>query len=341
MYASANTKIIPVLSSSFLQRAYSHAQIHLEALLRTGLPSLAANSAEAADLALACPACPSPQINYASSDVNKENSFLFAQHISFDGLFQAYRKDKPLDNWDTCLTDGRQYFLNVSSFKAFFDSEQIKQQKTTKVADAHILVWLLALIKSLAQDVNCNNHKAANNKWVRFMGAAETGIGSAICAQHSFFLLLGMVNMYSGEQCLYADAAFNSVLSQTRDSGVLLFGIYYNMICHYIIEMWKWWSKLPHSVQSVARSDFEEFLCAIPKFHLAGHTLVCSIRFCLNYLSGVGRLDAEGNKRYWSNLNQAASSTCKKGPGAWVDALNSVMHQWNCVTTREEVNLWM
>ncbi|KAG8795084.1 hypothetical protein FRC12_018127 [Ceratobasidium sp. 428] len=289
---------------------------HLKAFLRAGVPSLARQSPDKADLALACPACPLPQVNYHPEDVTEDNKYLFAQHISFDGSFQAYRKDKPADEWDTCLTDGRQYFLDIASFKVFFDSEQSKKQKTTK-------------------DANCNNHKAADNKWVRFTGAAETGIGSAICARHSCFLAAGTVNMYSGEQFLYADAAFSLVLANARDSGVLSVGFYHDIICHYIIKMWKQWSKLPRSMASVTRKDVEQFLFAIPKFHLAGHTLVCAIQFCLNYLFGVGRLDAKGNERCWSNLNQAASSTCEKGPGARIDAINAVMHQWNWAKTVE------
>lgn len=44
---------------------------------------------------------------------------------------------------------------------------------------------------------------------------------------------------------------------------------------------------------------------------------------------GVGRLDAEGCERAWANLNQAAGSTCEKGHGARIEALNHCMQDWN------------
>lgn len=81
--------------------------------------------------------------------------------------------------------------------------------------------------------------------------------------------------------------------------------------------------------------DFDDFLTAIPKFHRAEHTDKCFARYSLNYMAGVGRLDAEGGERCWSNLNHAAGSTCERGPESRVDALNHIMHQWNWCKTVE------
>jgi hypothetical protein len=50
------------------------------------------------------------------------------------------------------------------------------------------------------QDASCNNHKAAESGWLKFAGLAETGIGSVICARHSFFMPEGTVNFTMGER---------------------------------------------------------------------------------------------------------------------------------------------
>lgn len=103
-------------------------------------------------------------------------------------------------------------------------------------------------------------------------------------------------------------------------------------MCHYVVHFW---DRVASLQPPLYPTQFEQFLAAIPKFHLAGHTDKCFARYSLNYMDGVGRLDGEGGERCWSNLNHAAGSTSERGPGSRVDALNHVMHQWNWCKTVE------
>ncbi|KAG8682153.1 hypothetical protein FRC08_015153, partial [Ceratobasidium sp. 394] len=288
---------------------------HLQDLKRSGSLAVQPSKQPAGDLAIRCPACPQPNVNYIPADVTNDDRYLYVFHISYDGSFQLYRKSKTSDSWDLCLSDSRKYFVTSAAFQAFFACMNDMDAKAS------------------TRDADCNNHKAANNQWVKFTGVSETGMGATICACHSFFLPQGSVNFTTGERYLYADYVFGSVLNQALSAGVDSVGVHYDIMCHYCIKMWERWAKLPHPVGPLSLSDFQLFLAAIPKFHLAGHTEQCYHRFSLNNMTGVGRLDAEGGERCWSNLNQAAGSTKEKGPGSRVDALNHTMQQWNWMKT--------
>jgi hypothetical protein len=39
-------------------------------------------------------------------------------HLSYDGGFKLNCKDKTYDQWDTCLSDGRKYFVLEADFAA-------------------------------------------------------------------------------------------------------------------------------------------------------------------------------------------------------------------------------
>ncbi|KAG9079400.1 hypothetical protein FRC06_007757, partial [Ceratobasidium sp. 370] len=127
----------------------------------------------------------------------------------------------------------------------------------------------------------------------------------------------------------YADFALASVLFCVLSEGVTSCGVHYDIMCHYLKKLWNRWAILETPLSPLTPDSFILFIAAIPKFHLAGHTDGCRVRFSLNHLFGVGRLDAEGGELCWSNLNHAVGSTMEKGPGSCVDTLNHVMHQWN------------
>lgn len=42
--------------------------------------------------------------------------YLYVFHISYDGSFQLFRKNKAFDQWDICLSEGRKYFVNREDF---------------------------------------------------------------------------------------------------------------------------------------------------------------------------------------------------------------------------------
>jgi hypothetical protein len=128
---------------------------------------------------------------------------------------------------------------------------------------------------------------------------------------------------------VYADYTFGHAMQRALAEGVPAVGLHYDIMCHYIKNMWKRFASFGSPLSPLAASDFRNFLAAVPKFHLAGHTEGCFARFSLNYMQGVGRLDGEGGERCWANLNHASGSTSEKGPGARIDSLNHVMQQWN------------
>lgn len=137
----------------------------------------------------------------------------------------------------------------------------------------------------------------------------------------------------SGNRFSHTDFAIGNVLSRLSDEGQCNVGLHYDIVCHYIKNLWARFSKLPYPAGLLARKDFNVFLTGIPKFHLAGHVDDCYARYSLNNMTGVGQLDAEGSERCWATLNRAAASSSEKGPGARIDSINHVMHYWNWIKT--------
>ncbi|QRV87020.1 hypothetical protein RhiJN_15038 [Ceratobasidium sp. AG-Ba] len=287
---------------------------HLQDVKRSGSfqTSQAAEGLRVPDLALRCPVCPIPNVNNHPEDVCPEDRHLYSLQLSYDGSFKLYRKAKAVDDWDTSLSRGRKYFVHTGDFQRYFREQKCKPQTSTK-------------------DANCNNHKASQNTWVRFGGLDETGLGSVICARHSFFMPHGSVSFTTGEQYIYADFTFLSVLNHAADEGVDEVGVHYDIICHYIVNMWKRWAAVSHPLRPLDERSFQSFIAAIPNFHLAGHTLACYARYSLNNLFGVGRLDAEGGERCWANINRAQISTCDCGPSSREDILAQAMGRSNWV----------
>lgn len=128
---------------------------------------------------------------------------------------------------------------------------------------------------------------------------------------------------------VYADVVFGNVLKQTLSSGHSRVGLHYDIMCQYSVKMWDRWQRFSSPLRPLKQEDFDYFVTAIGKFHLAAHQDSCYARFSLNNIPGVGRLDGEGAERCWANLNHASHSTSERGPGARVDAISQVMHHWN------------
>ncbi|QRV89654.1 hypothetical protein RhiJN_17672 [Ceratobasidium sp. AG-Ba] len=263
---------------------------YLQDLKRAGVFDARTSSKEDGDLSIACPACPRLRINIQKEDIIDTESYVFGFHISYDGSFQLYRKNKVYDKWDICLTDGRKYFVEGEPYKRFL-------QSTSN-----------ARVTATTRDAGCNNHKAASDAWP-----------------------LGTVDYYTGERYAYADYALNSVIGPKREEGITEIGVYYDVMCHYFVNMWERWLHLQQLSRPVTEDDFWRFIAAVPKFHLAGHTKPCFARFSLNFIAGVGRIDAKGGERCWAILNHAAGSICEKGPGARKEAIQNVMGQMNWV----------
>ncbi|KAG8725949.1 hypothetical protein FRC10_007607, partial [Ceratobasidium sp. 414] len=101
----------------------------LQVLKRAGSQETLFDKERAGDLALRCPACPIPGLNCQRADIRPDNWHLFTQHVSFDGSFQLCRKNKVYDAWDTCLSNGRMYFVESSGYEKFLGRVKALGQK--------------------------------------------------------------------------------------------------------------------------------------------------------------------------------------------------------------------
>ena len=78
---------------------------------------------------------------------------------------------------------------------------------------------------------DCDNHKAARDMFVRFLGVDVSGVGAVTCARHSCFMPRGMVDFFRGERYAYSFTdcrvqAYSSFLlfPKLGESYSLLFG---------------------------------------------------------------------------------------------------------------------
>ncbi|KDN33781.1 hypothetical protein RSAG8_13130, partial [Rhizoctonia solani AG-8 WAC10335] len=280
---------------------------HLQLLKRAGKVNRI--SKELGALAIRCPACPRRDVNYIPEDVTLGLEYPFAYLISYDGSFQLTRKNKAFDQYDTCTSDGLLYWVQQESYAA------------------HLLANKDTAYNQSTKGERCNNHRAANDAWVKQSGVAETGVGAVTCARHTFFMPQGCVNYWKGERYSYTDYAIASVIFLLMNEGTTEIGVFYNIFCQWHKNFW---ARAPGIVLPEGKlSQPDRFFGGIPKYHLAGHIDSCYAQYSLNNMHGVGRLDAEGCERGWANLNGASGSTSEKGPGSRIDSLNHCMNDWN------------
>ncbi|EUC58248.1 hypothetical protein RSOL_241280, partial [Rhizoctonia solani AG-3 Rhs1AP] len=258
-------------------------------------------------LAIKCPACPNPGLNFELVEVPAEEVYW----ISFDGNFKNARKAKVFSNDDICFTVGDMYFVDQELYKAWLKSRDSEEDASSKRAKDR---------------PECDNHKAAQDKFVGLRGLDVTGIGALTCTRHTFFLPNGVVDFYKGERFVYSDYAFASVVLYLIRHGNLPIGMTYDIWCHWIPNLKKRLQDLPERIALPADLDLAG---GIPKFHLQGHANVCWVRYSLNNMQFVGRIEGEGVERAWAYLNETAGSTCEKSPGARWDSINLILSDWN------------
>ncbi|EUC61585.1 hypothetical protein RSOL_400650 [Rhizoctonia solani AG-3 Rhs1AP] len=244
----------------------------LQQLKRSGQSSTAPESLGC--LALRCPACPRLDVNHTQDDISPSSRYLFAQQLSYDGSFQLVRKNKAADEFDICLTDGLSYWVDRIPYLNHLEAnEETDYQQTTK-------------------NDSCNNHRAANDTWVRQSGVAETGVGAVTCARHTFFLPQGCVSYWKGERYVYTDFAIACVIAILMNEGAEDIGVFYDIFCHWSKNFWSRALRIQTPAGALQRPF--RFYGGVPKYHLAGHIDSCYARYSLNNMHGVGRLDAEG-----------------------------------------------
>ncbi|GAB1525785.1 hypothetical protein RhiTH_008951 [Rhizoctonia solani] len=259
-------------------------------------------------LAIPCIACPRPGINFNIDDVPLEEREFFMFWFSFDGNFQNLRKAKKVDKDNMCFTDGLMYFVAHGLYQEWLKANANKEPSTDK------------------NRPECDNHKAALDRFVRWAGLDVTGVGACTCARHSSFMPQGLVDFFKGERFAYGNYAIASTIVRLLKLGPLEFGMTYDIWCH-------WWPKFQERATKfpahLALPSDLKLIGGVPKFHIQGHAEKCRVLHSLNYKPFVGRLEGEGCERAWAFLNKTAGSTSEKSPGARWDSINHIILDWN------------
>ncbi|QRW25950.1 Transposase family Tnp2 protein [Rhizoctonia solani] len=288
----------------------------LKRLSHTGFPGQRAGAVyrkegdpeTSGSLAIPCIACPRPGVNFNIDDVPLEERMFFMFWFSFDGNFRNLRKAKKVDKDDMCFTDGLMYFVAHGLYQEWLKTEANKEPSTDKSRP------------------ECDNHKAALDRFVRWAGLDVTGVGACTCARHSSFMPQGLVDFFKGERFAYGDYAIASAIARLLRLGPLEFGMTYDIWCHWSPKFQERATKFPAHL--ALPSDLK-LIGGVPKFHIQGHTEKCRVLHSLNYKSFVGRLEGEGCERAWAFLNETAGSTSEKSPGARWDSINYIILDWN------------
>ncbi|KAG9088007.1 hypothetical protein FS749_002497 [Ceratobasidium sp. UAMH 11750] len=67
----------------------------------------------------------------------------------------------------------------------------------------------------------------------------------------------------------------------------------------------------------------------LPKWHALGHNPECIIRWGMDFMQYIGRMEGEGPERVWAHFNEHSGSTSEQGPGHRTDTLNNIAGNWN------------
>jgi hypothetical protein len=99
----------------------------------------------------------------------------------------------------------------------------------------------------------------------------------------------------------------------------------YDIICQWA----KYFMERVEQCDGLDVSEFQEWLVAIGKFHLAVHVKSCFWRHSLNFMKGVGQLEGEIIETCWSSFNPFATMTRSMGTAQRKEILNDYMRDAN------------
>ncbi|KAG9106082.1 hypothetical protein FRC07_008967, partial [Ceratobasidium sp. 392] len=215
---------------------------------------------------------------------------------------QAFDCAKKTKAGDLCLSDGLAYFNFKGPFKE----------------------WLLTVPQSKKQEKPvCDHHKAGQDKPVKLAGKSISGMGAFTCTSHSCFVPCGACDFERGELFAYADYSFASAYHYLKKRGRIPVGMTYDVWCHWIRNFFA--VRAPRLPPDLAITKEEtDLIGAVPKWHLVGHDRQCFIRWALDFMQNIGRLDGEGPECIWSLVNEHSGSTSEQSPGQRTDTINNV-----------------
>ncbi|QRV94612.1 hypothetical protein RhiJN_22630 [Ceratobasidium sp. AG-Ba] len=280
--------------------------LHISNLKRSGENYYShPDEAHPGDQALDCLACPRPGLNFRWDEVKDDKQNWFRVHVSYDGNFRSVRKAKKVDSGDLCFSDGKAYFLEKGPYQKWVNEPHAPQR---------------------TQKPSCDHHKAAKANSVQKAGRDITGVGAFTCTSHSCFIPRGMVDFTGGEKFIFCDWSFAQIVRYLYGYGRSVLQMTYDIWCHWFINWMTRKFNLPPNLLVPEDLDFNG---AIPKWHMVGHELNCHVRYALDFMRYVGRLEGEGPERVWAHMNQHAGSTSEQGPGTRTDNINNMAFEWN------------
>ncbi|EIW81654.1 hypothetical protein CONPUDRAFT_54786, partial [Coniophora puteana RWD-64-598 SS2] len=253
------------------------------------------------ELAVACPACPHPNVNLPDGWENADllRKFLYCLFLTMDTNFRLKNRDRGGSLSDVELFDGLAYFVKTEPYM-----EYIYSQRST-----------------------CSSFRAisgVNNKLSK--GLQATGVGMIMCARHEFTLALGVGDLQAGERNCNMDYLFFSIFAPLI---LLLVVISYDIACQWKTNLFKRMNTLPPEMQMSLVMMAQILVFGVPKFHAPGHNQKCATEHSLNLITGAGRTDGEGIERGWVEFNLASNSTKEMTLGFQHDTLNIVFSSHN------------
>ncbi|KAH9849133.1 hypothetical protein C2E23DRAFT_738021 [Lenzites betulinus] len=252
-------------------------------------------------LAVACPACPQPNVNMAADWATRSEKDMYLDMLfySVDGNFHHSQKMKPMDPADFPLTQGAAYFVDEKDFADY--QARVKPPKK--------------------EESSCNKFAALGNG--RYSGRVSGMVGMT-CSRHMFVIANSLVDLLRGEGFAWGDFSQLSGLQPWLHVLKLLCRGY-DVNCQYdkklghrLAEFRKNFSHL----KSIKTTTFPPTRSLIPKFHAPAHILICSIYRSYNYTPGVGMTDGEAAERIWSAFNALAIRTKEMSAGHRHDVIN-------------------
>jgi hypothetical protein len=115
--------------------------------------------------------------------------------------------------------------------------------------------------------------------------------------------------------------------SSTRDSGVMMLIVSYDIACQWHKHFYERMMEFPHEFKFDGEDMTIIFL--VPKFHLPAHIEDCQVQFSFNYTPHVGRTDGEAPERGWDKISGASSALKEMGPGSRRDAIDDLLNDCN------------
>ncbi|PBK62350.1 hypothetical protein ARMSODRAFT_1024951 [Armillaria solidipes] len=279
---------------------------YLKQLRRAGIGHLedGLQSAEEGSVAVQCWACPQEGVNLPPDweKVPEKEQYLFRLFVGMDANFcmksrlRQWNKHKQ----DCPLYEGLGYQVLP---KPYF--EHLRNH--VKEVDISTCVAFAALMQKETK---------------MSTGLRCTGVGACVCTRHELIRPTGVGDLLKGERYANMDFVFWSALKGVWLKQVMLS---YDIGCQYKINLNERWKKLPKDLQLQTDSG-EAFIrlnidVALPVWHGNDHELSCRTLYLLKYKEGSGKMDREGVKWVWPDLNQMAMQTKEMHPEVRHDAL--------------------